>query len=104
MQTFQGTLQSITAGEAPLAVSLQLDGPRIRMWSDRHRIGSWDVSEVKVKRETIFRFLLIIDEDRYRFSPEDPSGFSDAVDVEVDLTSAEPRFGLADRIRQAEAS
>ncbi len=102
MQTFKGSLQSRSTRDAPLAVNLQLDGGRIRMWSDRHRIGSWDAGDVHIQRESIFRFLLNIDEEEYTFSPEDPSGFADSVDLEIDLTSAEkPRFGLAARIREA---
>lgn len=105
MQTFQGTLQSTVTGETPLTVSIQFDGGRIRMWSDRHRIGSWEVSEVRVERESIFRFVLHIDDESYRFTPDDPGAFVGSVDVEIDLTSAErPRFGLAERIRQAQAS
>lgn len=105
MQTFQGSLQSTNTGESPLSVSIQFDGDRIRMWSDRHRIGSWDAADVRIQRESIFRFMLHIDEESYRFIPDDPGGFVDAVDVEVDLTTAErPRFGLAERIRQAQAS
>lgn len=104
MTTFPGTLHSTTPGETPLMVSLQFDGNRIRMWSDRLRIGSWEASDVRIRRESIFRFLLLIGEDEYRFSPEDPSGFTESVDVEIDLTTTErPRFGLADRLRQAEA-
>jgi hypothetical protein len=102
MQTFKGTLQSTTSRDAPLLVSLQVDGDRIRMWSDRHRIGSWDKHEVKIRRDTIFRFSIEIDEEIYLFTPEDPAALTNAVDVEIDLTSIEkPRFGLADRIRQA---
>ena len=102
MQTFKGTLQSITSRDVPLLISLQVDGDRIRMWSDRHRIGSWDKNAVKIRRDTIFRFCLEIDEETYLFTPEDPAALTNAVDVEIDLTSIEkPRFGLADRIRQA---
>lgn len=105
MQTFQGTLQSTVTGESPLTVNIQFDGGRIRMWSDRHRIGSWDAEDVKMQRESIFRFLLDIAGESYRFMPEDPAGFADSVDFEIDLTSGDrPRFGLAERIRQAQAS
>jgi hypothetical protein len=105
MQTFHGTLQSTITGESPLKVSLQFDGDRIRMWSDRHRIGSWNASDVKIQRETIFRFVLSIDGESYRFTPDDPGEFANSVDVELDLTTAErPRFGLAQRIRQAQAT
>ncbi len=102
MQTFQGSLQSTTSREAPLTVSLQVDGERIRMWSDRHRIGSWDKDQVKIRRESVFRFSLEIDGEKYVFTPEDPGALSNSVDIEVDLTALEkPRFGLAARIRQA---
>lgn len=102
MQTFAGTLQSTARGETPLNVSFQIDANRVRLWSDRHRIGSWNVEQVKVNRESIFRFLLTVDDEHYMFSPQDPSGFASALDVEIDLTAAErPRFGLADRIRRA---
>lgn len=105
MQTFHGALQSTATGETPLSVSLQFDGDRIRMWSDRRRIGSWDAVDVKIERESIFRFLLTMDGECYRFTPNDPGEFSDSVDVEIDLTVSEkPRFGLAERIRQAQAS
>lgn len=106
MQTFQGSLQSTDPGESPpLNVSLQFDRDRIRMWSDRRRIGSWDAADVKVQRESIFRFLVEIDGESYRFIPDDPGGFSDSVEVEIDLTAAEkPRFGLAERIRRVQTS
>jgi hypothetical protein len=102
MHNFKGSLQSRSNRETPLAVNLQFDGDRVRMWSDRHRIGSWNAAEVRIERESIFRFLLSIDDEQYTFSPDDPSGFATSVDVEIDLTSADrPRFGLAARIRQA---
>lgn len=105
MQTFQGTLQATVTGESPLLVSIQFDGSRIRMWSDRRRMGSWEASDVKIQRESIFRFTLDIDGESYHFSPDDPAGFADSVDVEIDLTSGDrPRFGLAERIRQARTS
>lgn len=103
MHTFHGSLQSTVTGEAPLNVSLQFDGDRIRMWSDRHRIGSWGAAEVRIQRETIFRFVLDIDGESYRFTPDDPGTFAQSVNVEIDLTTTEkPRFGLAERIRQAQ--
>lgn len=105
MQTFHGTLQSKSTADAPLTVSVQFDNGRVRMWSDRHRIGSWDAADVKITRESIFRFVLQIDDEAYRFSPDDPTEFSNHVDVVIDLTTAEkPRFGLAQRIREMEAS
>ena len=101
MQTFHGMLQATADRALPLKISFQIDDGRIRMWSDRHRIGSWSADQVHVQRESIFRFLVAIDDEAYAFSPEDPSGFAAAVDIEIDLTTAgRPRFGLADRLRQ----
>lgn len=101
MTTFQGSLQTVAQDEAPIFVSVQLDNARIRMWSDRHRIGSWDAEDVKIERESIFRFILSLDEEVYVFTPVDPSGFALTMNVEVDLTATErPRFGLAERLRQ----
>ncbi len=100
--TFQGTLQTVVKDEPPINVTLQLDNGRVRMWSDRHRIGSWDAEEVKVQRESIFRFILTIEEDAYAFTPVDPAGFATSMNIEIDLTANErPRFGLAERLRQA---
>jgi hypothetical protein len=99
--TFRGSLQSIGGTEPPIHVSIQFDGPRVRMWSDRHRMGSWDVDEVRVERVTIFRFAVHIDGESYAFTPDDPAGFTSIADVEIDLTRTEkPRFGLADRLKQ----
>lgn len=102
MQTFQGMLAATESRDLPLRVSFQVDEGRVRIWSDRHRIGSWQANEVHVRRQSIFRFLISIEEDVYAFTPEDPSGFASAVEVEIDLTAnPSPRFGLADRLRQA---
>lgn len=105
LENFHGTIQSLNGREVPLRITLQYDGERVRMWSDRNRIGSWSLDQVKVKRDTIFRFRLEIDDELYFFCPDDPSGFADSVDVEIDLTSPrKARFGLAERIRQAEGN
>src|SRR5690606_23155736 len=104
MQTYQGILQAAASGDAPLTVTVQFDGDRVRMWSDRRRIDSWDLSTVKVQRETIFRFLMTIDEESYRFPPEDHTVSAEQINIEIDLTAEDkPRFGLADRIRAAQA-
>lgn len=104
MQTFYGTLHGHGHPDGPMSVAVQFDGGRIRMWSDRRRLGSWDLADVRIRRESIFRFVLIAGGVEYRFSPDDPSGFAQSVDVEIDLTAEErPRFGLAQRIRQIEA-
>ncbi|HEX7100567.1 MAG TPA: hypothetical protein VF377_15165 [Acidimicrobiia bacterium] len=105
METFYGTLHGLGNGDGPLSVGIQFDGGRVRMWSDRRRLGSWDLADVRVRRESIFRFVLVVDDMEFRFSPDDPSGFAESVDVEIDLTTEEkPRFGLAQRIRQIEAT
>ncbi len=102
MQKFQGILQPIDSHDAPLRVTLQVDDGRIRMWSESQRIGSWDIADVHIRRESIFRFMLTIEDEALAFNPDDPSGFAAGVDLEIDLTTGErPRFGLADRLRQA---
>lgn len=101
MTTFQGSLQTAAQNEPPIFVSVQLDNARIRMWSDRHRIGSWDAEDVRIERESIFRFILSIQDEVYWFTPADPSGFALTMNIEVDLTATErSRFGLAERLRQ----
>lgn len=101
-QSFKGSLQSLDGDEPPIYVTIQLDPPRIRMWSDRHRMGSWEVDDVHFERQTIFRFVIGVDGESYSFTPDDPSGFASAVNVEIDLTRADkPRFGLAERLKQA---
>ncbi|CAN5797172.1 hypothetical protein BH23ACT5_BH23ACT5_14380 [soil metagenome] len=101
MTTFQGSLQTVAKDEPPILVSVQLDNARIRLWSDRHRIGSWDAEDVRIERESIFRFILSIDDEAYAFTPDDPSGFALTMNIEVDLTTTErSRFGLAERLRQ----
>lgn len=101
MPTFQGTLHDPGTDELPLSVTFQIEEDRVRLWSARHRIGSWETSEVTIRRHTIFRFHLIIEDTEYAFNPEDPSGFASAVDVEIDLTAkAGSRFGLAERLRK----
>lgn len=104
-ETFRGSLQPNSGDEAPVYVAIQLDGTRVRMWSDRHRMGSWEVDEVHFERETIFRFVIDVDGETYAFTPDDPSGFASAIDVEIDLTRTDkPRFGLAARLKQATES
>ena len=101
MQTFHGTLQGPRSEDLPLDVTFQIDEGRVRMWSARNRIGSWSSEEVVIRRETIFRFLLTIEDDVYSFNPQDPSGFADAVDIVIDLTADKgSRFGLAERLRK----
>lgn len=106
MQNFQGTLQPTSGRDVPLQITFQIDAEasRVRILSDRRRIGSWDAEDIHVKRESIFRFLIRVDEDdqTFAFSPDDPSGFAQAIPVEIDLAEApKPRFGLAERLRQA---
>ena len=101
MQTFHGTLQGPRREDLPLDITFQVDDGRVRMWSARNRIGSWNAEDVTIRRETIFRFLLTIEGDVYSFNPQDPSGFADSVDVVVDLTNNRgSRFGLAERLRK----
>lgn len=102
MNNFHGVLQSPTSQEQPLKITFQIDSGRVRLFSDRRRIGSWDMENVHVRRESIFRFLVRVDDDdaTYSFTPDDPSGFAASIDVEIDLADTKPRFGLAERLRQ----
>jgi hypothetical protein len=89
-------------GQDSTRVSVQLEDGRCRIWTDRKRVGSWDVRDVYAERIGVFRFLLKLDDAPYVFVPDDPNGFGDEAGAFIDLTStATGRFGLAARIRQA---
>jgi hypothetical protein len=44
----------------------------------------------------------VIENQQFSFNPEDPTGFSEAVGVVVDLRTG-TRFGLAARLRQGQS-
>jgi hypothetical protein len=101
MAMFAGQLQR--NNEEPTWAQVQLDDGRLRIVTERRRVGSWAADEVITERVSIFRFNLIVDDTSYAFMPEDPAGFAEAVGVVIDLRENKGRFGLLDRIRQAQA-
>jgi len=98
---FAGQLQG-ESDHFPMPVVVQVDDGRLRMWSGRKRLGSWPLPEVTAERVSPFRFRLVIENQRFSFNPEDPTGFSEAVGVVVDLRTG-TRFGLAARLRQGQS-
>jgi hypothetical protein len=97
MTIFSGQLQR--ENEEPLRVHLQIDEDRCRIWTDRRRLGSWQLNDVHTERASVFRFILHLDGADVSFTPDDPSGFSDAMGAVIDLRPARSRFGLAERLR-----
>lgn len=89
--------------EGPVRGSVQIEDGRVRIWTDRRRIVSWVQTQVKCERNSVFRFDLSDGLATYEFHPADPAGFSDAIGAVVDLRAPKSRFGLADRIRQAQS-
>lgn len=102
MSVFGGQLHR--NDEAPIRGTIQIEDGRVRIWTDRRRLASWDLHQVKCERTSVFRFSLSDGNITYEFQPADPAGFSDAIGAVVDLRAPKSRFGLADRIRQAQAT
>lgn len=102
MSVFNGQLHR--NDEAPMRGTVQIEDGRVRVWTDRRRLASWDQNQVKCERTSVFRFSLTDGSSTYDFQPADPAGFSDAIGAVVDLRTPKSRFGLADRIRQAQAT
>lgn len=100
MSVFAGQLHRNE--EAPIRGTVQIDDGRVRIWTDRRRLVSWDQSQVRCERSSPFRFDLSDGSSSYEFHPADPAAFSDAIGAVVDLRAPKSRFGLADRIRQAQ--
>ena len=98
MSVFQGQLQRGTS--PPERASIQFDDGRCRVWNERRRIGSWELSEVQTERTGVAKFHLTVGDLEFFFSPDDPPGFSEEAGAVVDLRAKTGRFGLAERIRQ----
>jgi hypothetical protein len=98
VSVFQGQLQR--GSSPPERASIQFDDGRCRVWNERRRIGSWELSEVQTERTGVAKFHLTIGDLDFFFSPDDPPGFSDEAGAVVDLRAKTGRFGLAERIRQ----
>jgi hypothetical protein len=69
--------------------------------TDRRRLVSWDITDVRCQRVSVFRFQLSDGEQTFDFQPADPAGFSQEMGAVVDLRSPKSRFGLAERMREA---
>jgi hypothetical protein len=102
MSVFGGQLHR--SDEAPMRGTVQIEDGRVRIWTDRRRLASWDQAQVRCERTSVFRFSLSDGYVSYEFQPADPAGFSDAIGAVVDLRPPKSRFGLADRIRQAQTT
>ena len=87
----------------PFRVSVQVDDGRCRIWTDRRRLGSWDLAEMHTQRTSLVGFSLVLDGLVHSFKPDDPHGFSDGVGDVIDLRDPKSRFGLMDRVRRAQA-
>jgi len=100
MATFDGQLYK---GEdtPPERAHVQIEDGRCRLFTDRRRLGSWDLTEIQAERVGVLRFHVTAGEFSFAFQPNDPTGFSGAIGATVDLRSAKSRFGLADRVRAA---
>lgn len=85
----------------PERAHIQIEDGRCRLFTDRRRLGSWDLNEIQAERVGVLRFHVSAGEFMFAFQPNDPRGFSDAIGATVDLRSAKSRFGLADRVRAA---
>ncbi|HEY7564110.1 MAG TPA: hypothetical protein VIA81_04225 [Acidimicrobiia bacterium] len=93
--------QLVRGDDPPQRATIQIEDGRCRLWNDRRRIASWDLNEVSAERTGVFRFHITAPDMKFDFQPVDPSGFSDAIKAVVDLRATRSRFGLAERVRQA---
>ena len=100
MATFEGQWYK-SEQAAPERAHVQIEDGRCRLFTDRRRLGSWDLNEVQTERVGVLRFHVTAGEFMFAFQPNDPSGFSNAIGATVDLRSSKSRFGLADRVRAA---
>jgi len=99
MAQYTGRLQGTNLD--PTTVLIDISDGRFRVSAGRMQIGSWPIEKISAERTSIYRFDVDIDGDRFDFTPEDPSAFSDAVGAVVDLTKPVGRFGLKARIERA---
>ena len=98
MAQYTGQLQGPNL--EPSKVLIDISEGRFRVSAGRMQIGSWAIEEITAERTSIYRFDLTIDGDRFDFTPEDPSAFSDAIGAVVDITETTGRFGLKARIER----
>jgi hypothetical protein len=99
MAQFTGRLQGPEL--QPSSVLIDISDGRFRVSAGRIQIGSWPLARIHAERTSIYRFEIDIDGDRFDFSPDDPSAFSNEVGAVIDLTENKGRFGLKERIERA---
>lgn len=87
--------------DLPQRATIQIDEGRCRLFNDRRRIASWDLSEISAERNGVYSFQIKAPDMTFIFQPMDPSGFSEAIGAVIELRAPKTRFGLADRVRQA---
>lgn len=99
MKTFTGRMSPHDGGDSHAATIL-IDGQWLRLMEGNRRVGAWAISDVTIERLTVFRFNVTLDGVTNTFAPDDPAGFTESVDVVVDLRP-KSRFGLGERVRKA---
>ena len=99
MKTFKGRMTPHDSADSFIATIL-IDGQWLRMMQGNRRVGAWALDDVRIERVTVFRYDITLDGATQTFSPDDPMGFADSVDVIVDLRP-KSRFGLGERVRKA---
>ena len=62
-------------------------------------VGSWHVDEAGFEHLTAWEFTFVVGDETWRFAPNNPSAFAEAIDLVIDLRS-KSRFGLAERLRK----
>jgi hypothetical protein len=102
MAQFTGRLQGPEL--QPSTVLIDVADGRFRVSAGRIQIGSWPLARIHVERTSIYRFDLMIEDDKFEFYPDDPSTFSNEMGAVVDLTDTKGRFGLKERIERASNS
>ena len=65
------------------------------------RIGSWELADITAERNGVYTFVLKTPDLTFTFQPSDPSAFSEAIGAVIELRAPKARFGLAERVRQA---
>lgn len=96
MSSYAGRLQGV--GLEPSTVLIDIDDGRFRVAAGRRQLGSWPLEAINAERKSIYRFELVIGDEMFDFTPDDPNDFARAVGAVVDLREATGRFGLKARI------
>lgn len=100
MSEFYGQLNR--NAQSPIPGTVQIEHGRVRIWTDKRRLVSWDQDQVRCERSSVFQFDLTDGEAVYEFHPKDPAGFSEAIGAVIDIRARKTRFGLAERLRQTQ--